>query len=752
MPPLDSRRVRLAAVRAGGRLNAIRGLEVDGRTLMVHCELPVPEGLSAAAVEVAGGVRADPAINPVRVLWAGCAARSEEFGALPDAERVLVVRTSSAGDFSEYEVGVTDPARWGFDPRLADLPFSFKVDCPAEFDPRPPRATVSETGPPPAGDYLDRDFAGLRRLLLDRLSLLLPGWSDRNPADVGVTLVELVALLGDHLAYAQDSAATEAYLGTARQRISVRRHARLLDYRMHDGSAARTWLALTVAPAADGVTLPAGTEVCSAEQPPIVFHTFHPHTARTARNAMALHDWGDERAVLPAGATEATLLGSGSGLAAGDVLMLESGPALRHPVRLTGPPEPVTDPLDDRELVRVRWHPADATPGPMPLGATVARGNVVLAGHGELAGPEPLVPATVPRQGRYRPRLSRPGLTYAAGYDHRQALHRPAADALRTTLVDAAPAVLEVHDGTTTWTVARDLLDAGRFEPRYVVETDDESSAWLRFGDGQGGRLPAPGSRFTATYRVGGGSAGNVGREALTRLRSAVPGVDVRNPLPATGGADPEAVERVRQWAPARLSVVERAVTNRDHAELAARHPGVRQAVSGRRWTGSWHTDVVSVQPAAGPADPGLLASVAAHLEGYRMAGGDLRVAPAVGVPLDIVLTVHLRGGYVPADVKRALAVRFSAAPGGFFDPGAFGFGEPVVLSRVIAAAMGVPGVARVETGPGGGHRFQRWGRPVAGEWAAGRIPIGASEVARCLSDPSLPEHGRIDFVTVAAG
>jgi hypothetical protein len=46
-----------------------------------------------------------------------------------------------------------------------------------------------------------------------------------------VALVETLAYVGDHLSYTQDAVATEAYLGTARRRTSLRRHARLLDYR-----------------------------------------------------------------------------------------------------------------------------------------------------------------------------------------------------------------------------------------------------------------------------------------------------------------------------------------------------------------------------------------------------------------------------------------------------------------------------------------------------------------------------------------
>ena len=60
---------------------------------------------------------------------------------------------------------------------------------------------------------------------------------------------------------------------------------------------------------------------------------------------------------------------------------------------------------------------------------------------------------------------------------------------------------------------------------------------------------------------------------------------------------------------------------------------------------------------------------------------------------------------------------------------------------------MAVDGVGWVDSeGPGKPNRFQRWGRPAAGERAAGRISMERLEVARCDSDPSLPENGRIEL------
>ena len=54
-------------------------------------------------------------------------------------------------------------------------------------------------------------------------------------------MVETLAYVADHLSYRQDAIATEAYLDTARRRVSMRRHAKLVDYAMHDGCNARVW-------------------------------------------------------------------------------------------------------------------------------------------------------------------------------------------------------------------------------------------------------------------------------------------------------------------------------------------------------------------------------------------------------------------------------------------------------------------------------------------------------------------------------
>ena len=236
------------------------------------------------------------------------------------------------------------------------------------------------------------------------------------------------------------------------------------------------------------------------------------------------------------------------------------------------------------------------------------------------------------------------------------------------------------------------------------VEADDE--AHLRFGDGRHRRPPTAGTTFSATYRIGNGTGGNVGAGAIAHVASVTPGiVGVRNPLPATGGVDPESVEEVRRFAPVAFRTQERAVTADDYARMAERHERVQRAAGSFRWTGSWRTAFVTVDPLVGDDDTveeDLGTAVTHRLERYRMAGVDVRVDTPRYVPLKIEMTVCVRREYFRSDVKRALLERFSSTVQpdgrrGLFHPDEFSFGQPVYLSRLYAAASQIDGVETVE-------------------------------------------------------
>ncbi|MDH3948715.1 MAG: putative baseplate assembly protein, partial [Gammaproteobacteria bacterium] len=165
---------------------------------------------------------------------------------LDDYMEVIVDRP---GDFSTYTLRVVEQDEQGkwqphpaFDPRYDRINFNFKVDCPSDLDCKQETVCPPEPLEEPDINYLAKDYTSFRQLILDRLALVMPDWKETHVPDIGIALVEVLAYVGDHLSYYQDAVATEAYLDTARQRISVRRHARLVDYAMHEGCNARAWV------------------------------------------------------------------------------------------------------------------------------------------------------------------------------------------------------------------------------------------------------------------------------------------------------------------------------------------------------------------------------------------------------------------------------------------------------------------------------------------------------------------------------
>ena len=83
--------------------------------------------------------------------------------------QVLVVTVNQPGDFSTYTLRLVTladrpGAPAGFDPLLSAVDFSFKVECPTDFDCKPERVCPPETLPAPEIDYLAKDYASFRRL------------------------------------------------------------------------------------------------------------------------------------------------------------------------------------------------------------------------------------------------------------------------------------------------------------------------------------------------------------------------------------------------------------------------------------------------------------------------------------------------------------------------------------------------------------------------------------------------------------
>jgi hypothetical protein len=482
---------RKSAVLGDTALNGIDYLEVldsgappgvpRQQTLLVHCLNPLP----SSATFVPGNIVIErgESITHIAIDWVIAAAAIDNSqppeiaalvpvaNALADKNNVLVVRTHEAGDFSTYRLrlvndvsqATTDPfavteVLTGFDLQLAEVEFSFKIECGPDFDcaPHPPDCRPAATLPPPI-NYLAKDYGSFRTTILDRLHQLLPGWDSGSEGDLGVALAELFAYVGDHLSYQQDAVATEAYLQTARRRGSLRRHALLVVYHVLDGCNARALIVLQVSgnagqpvfldrtrtrfyafvPGAPSSLAPgSGNEEAAVRAGVPVFEPMHDAVLYPEHNRLLFYTWGDANCCLPCGATEATIRGSYPRLRPGDVLIFQEvvGPQTGNPadadirhrcaVRLIhvavqdGKKQKLVDPLfsdangNAIEVTEIQWSQADALPFPICISSTyldsagdeqtvsdvsVVFGNVVLADHGLSFSNIPLGTAPAPR-------------------------------------------------------------------------------------------------------------------------------------------------------------------------------------------------------------------------------------------------------------------------------------------------------------------------------------------------------------------
>ena len=817
---------RLQRVDAHATLNGIAYLEVvDGdlyldfvgtpppsedlrqRTLLVHMVKPLVGSLGAVNVRI----EAPPRAAPVQVAWARRAADAADLRAeglissrerdfllaLSEPEAVLVVRTTATGDFSTYTLrlvtsvtddGPPDP----FDVRLAALRFSFKVACPSEFDCATEPACPPSDLTTPHIDYLAKDYASFRRLLLDRLSVVMPGWTDRSAADLQIALVELLAYVGDHLSYAQDAVGTEAYLGTARRRVSLRRHARLLDYAVHEGCNARAWVHVTVGSAAPSV-LPARTVLRTRGEDGLVFETMHDLDLHAAHNWIEFYTWGDEACCLAAGATRATLLsredpttGVPLALAPGDVLVFEetispttglaadADPAHRHAVRLID--VGADDGRAHRSRGRRRRRGTRATRCPSRsasrrVSSPAARSTWSRRASRAATSCSP----TRARRSRRRRRAARTGGCAAWGgtgrgcrtpssrLPNRIATRQRCSEPAAAALVQDPRAALPLGTSGSTATARRGRRSAtcsaaAGSRPSSSSRSSDDGRATLRFGDGVqgdgavGGHARSRRPTASATGRRGTSAPGR------SRTPSASTGVEAvaRTRCRRRAGRRPRACEQVRA---VRAAGVPHAAARRHRGRLRRR----RRAACGR-------AEAAATLPLDRQLDDGLrhrrphgrpprrrrvrdgdprATSTATGMAGYDLEIDDARVRPARNRARRL-----RRARLLPQRREARRCSTCSASRDlpdgrrGFFHPDRFTFGQPVYLSHSSPPRR--PSTAWPSRERPTVPALQR-AAPTASS-TAGVLALGRLEIARLDNDPSFPERRRRSRWTLAGG
>jgi Baseplate J-like protein len=452
----------------------------------------------------------------------------------------------------------------------------------------------------PSLDYTSRDYASILSDMTSLIPNFSPTWTNRDPADFGMVLLELFAYMGGIINYYIDRAANEALITTATQRRSVLQIATLLGYNPTSSTASTVTLTFQNS-TSSAVSLPALTQVATS----LVAN------ATTSQIIFETHD-------------------------------------------------PVTIPAK-----------SGTTNGSVTVKAT--QGETV---SNEIIG----VSDGTPNQ------------TYQL---------------VNTSVINDS---IQITINGVSYQKVENLIDSNSYDPAFSVITNAEGITYIIFGDSVSGRIPPNGLQIYATYRVGGGTIGNIASNTIKYLikvpGGSIPaGVTVTNQDistsgdgAATGGADTESTDSIRINAPLSVRSINRAVSLADYAYLAVQVSGVSKAIA----TADVYTSVTLYFAPAG--DPGvasdnvtptsvfnnLVPKVLAYLVDKAPANTSITFQPPkyVGVNLTIAITVapKYKQSSVLSSVKSALNSLF------YIDNVVFK--DTIAISDVHKAIASVDGVA----------------------------------------------------------
>jgi uncharacterized phage protein gp47/JayE len=238
-----------------------------------------------------------------------------------------------------------------------------------------------------------------------------------------------------------------------------------------------------------------------------------------------------------------------------------------------------------------------------------------------------------------------------------------------------------------------------------VTTPKDQSGAEYRYFTTQAAVLQAGQTSVDVpVIAEAAGSAYNVGPGSVTKMKTFINGIDaVTNPADwlTNVGVDEESDAALRQRSFLAWEELSQGGTAAAYVSWALSVPGVKSAFVDDTLPRGEGTVDVYIMGEAGLPDPALVAAVQAVVDQNRPITADALVLAPKPVVIDISASVTPRAGYDPpvidTEIRRRLAVFF----GDIDDPELpiipLGVGKDVMVSQIVAVAMGVPGVYAVE-------------------------------------------------------
>lgn len=602
----------------------------------------------------------------------------------------------------------------------------------------------------PEIDYLAKDFDSFLRVMQERMDLLLPDWNTNIPADLTETILETLAYGADNLSYFLDSVTTEQYIETARNRISIRRHARLVDYKQTEGCGSRLFAHINVE--SDMIPLSIKLKGKQDNKDHIYEMVHCPTLSKVFNNPLRIRPLDPDKECIERGDTSALIsipeklstlqdvfdVFIGKGFSKGFmikyiekiaklfedrvIVLVEQydmnglmSPKYRRQALFIKHAWPVGE-----DCIGVQWSQEDKAKDCFctnitPYGeySSVCHANIAFFDSG-MTVDEDITP--VLRSRHLTHVLKRENLVF---HNMISTKFNSVQELVSTDPAIAIPAI-EISEITSggmqlPWKPRFDLLESRSADRHFAVEIDNNRRAYIRFGDGENGAIPYGDSTLKAKYRIG-----TQGEESVMPLSNLEIGyieyLDSKRKkhvlesgggaisiqLPSFGSQRWSSVDRTRHDAPGYLTIQNRAVSLEDYERIACLHPDVLFASASRHWNGSWRCRRIRIIRNSGdPLDNDFIRELLNHFDQYKMTCQDVDIVPGICVPVNITIKPQLACRDCRNAVGLELESRFSGGfyegEPAFFNPQRWHFGKELYRSQVCAEALKVDNVDSVE-------------------------------------------------------
>lgn len=245
--------------------------------------------------------------------------------------------------------------------------------------------------------------------------------------------------------------------------------------------------------------------------------------------------------------------------------------------------------------------------------------------------------------------------------------------------------------GPRGYEVRASLLDSSPIDRHVATRRDEVDDSWVECGNGLYAIVP-PRRRnnLTASYRVGGGTKGNVPALSIAKAVTTIADLKrVINPLAATGGSDRETFANAVMRAPRQFRSMGRAVTAEDYESHALQF-GVGKA---RARAAGWNRIDLFVAPVGGgyPTDT-LKEDLSAWFESRRIVTSLLELRDPRYAKIEIRGILEVEPYFFTEQVR----ARAQDAVRGLLSFDRVDFAETLYLSKIYESIEDVEGVRSV--------------------------------------------------------